>query len=75
MGNPLVSIALCTYNGEQYLAEQLDSIISQTYQNLEIIIVDDGSSDGTAGIIKAYAERNNRIRYFINENIESKTYL
>jgi len=68
MANPLVSIALCTYNGEQYLAEQLDSIISQTYQNLEIVVVDDSSSDRTAAIVKDYAGRDSRISYFINEN-------
>lgn len=55
--NPLVSIALCTYNGERFLAEQLDSIINQTYKNIEIIVVDDCSSDGTLNILQSYSER------------------
>jgi glycosyltransferase involved in cell wall biosynthesis len=67
MADQLVSIALCTYNGEKYLKEQLDSIINQTYRNLEIIIVDDCSSDTTFEIVKKYAEADKRIRYFQNE--------
>jgi len=38
--DPLVSIALCTYNGERYIKEQIDTILAQTYQNFELIIVD-----------------------------------
>ncbi|WP_316735286.1 glycosyltransferase family 2 protein [Pedobacter aquatilis] len=45
--NPLVSVALCTYNGEKFIIEQLESIINQTYVNLEIIIIDDCSTDNT----------------------------
>lgn len=63
----LVSIAMCTYNGEQYLAEQLDSIVGQTYANLEIVIVDDCSSDGTLDILTEYAKRDNRIRLICND--------
>jgi len=55
MGVPLVSIALCTYNGAAYLKEQLDSLINQTYTNLEIIAVDDRSSDNTIEILHRYA--------------------
>ena len=44
---PLVSIAMATYNGEKYIDEQIDSIIGQTYKNIELIIVDDCSTDGT----------------------------
>jgi glycosyltransferase involved in cell wall biosynthesis len=67
MAEPLISIALCTYNGEKYLKEQLDSIIDQTYRNLEIIIVDDCSLDSTFGIIKKYAGADKRIKYYQNE--------
>lgn len=67
MKDPLVSIALCTYNGEKYLREQLDSIVNQTYKNLEIIIVDDRSTDATLAIVKQYAANDNRIKYFQNE--------
>ncbi|MDB5141349.1 MAG: glycosyltransferase family 2 protein [Mucilaginibacter sp.] len=55
MASELVSIALCTYNGAMYLNEQLNSLVSQTYTNLEIIVVDDGSDDDTVGILDLYA--------------------
>ena len=41
----LVSIAMCTYNGARFIKEQIDSILNQTYKNIELIIVDDGSND------------------------------
>ena len=63
----LISIAMCTYNGEQYLSEQLDSIVSQSYTNLEIVIVDDCSSDGTVDILKKYEKCDRRIRLICND--------
>ncbi len=54
MINDKVDILLATYNGEKYLAEQLDSILLQTHQNFQIIIRDDGSKDRTLAIIKEY---------------------
>lgn len=60
----LVSIVLCTYNGEKYISSQLDSIINQTYSNTEIIIADDNSTDNTLEIIKQYAQKNTNIRVF-----------
>lgn len=62
-----ISIALCTYNGEQYLPAQLDSILDQTHPADEIIIVDDGSTDATLDIIREYASRTDAIQYFVNE--------
>src|SRR5687767_13263616 len=53
--SPLVSIALATFNGQRFLAEQLDSLLRQTYSNLEIIISDDGSTDATVNIVASYA--------------------
>lgn len=64
---PLVSIAMCTYNGEKYIRQQLDSILNQTYRNLEIVIVDDKSDDRTFEIIKEYAGKDRRIKYFQNK--------
>jgi glycosyltransferase involved in cell wall biosynthesis len=64
---PLVSVVLCTYNGEKYLEEQLTSILTQTYPSLEIIICDDCSFDSTQQIIRSYALKEDRIRYFFNE--------
>jgi glycosyltransferase involved in cell wall biosynthesis len=66
-GLPLVSIVLCTYNGEKYLEEQLQSILTQTYLSIELIICDDHSIDSTQAIITKYGLEDNRIQYFFNE--------
>lgn len=67
---PLVSIALCTYNGERYLKEQLDSIVNQSYSNIELIAVDDCSTDNTIKILREYAEKHHFIKVFSNpENL------
>jgi glycosyltransferase involved in cell wall biosynthesis len=59
---PLVSIVLPTYNGSKYLASSIESCINQTYQNWELIIVDDASTDDTPSIIEQYLEKDQRIR-------------
>lgn len=58
MNRPKVNIVLATYNGEKYLENQLNSLINQTYDNIDIYIRDDGSSDNTVAIIKKYIEKN-----------------
>ncbi|SFD30504.1 Glycosyltransferase involved in cell wall bisynthesis [Chitinophaga sp. CF118] len=63
---PLVSIVMGTYNGTKYLKEQLDSLIQQTYPNIEIIAVDDCSKDDTIEILKQYSLQHNNIRIFQN---------
>lgn len=63
-----VSIVMCTYNGEKYIKEQLDSIINQTYPLYEIIIQDDHSTDGTWGILEKYKETNPLIKIYKNES-------
>lgn len=55
--NAKVAILVCTYNGEKYISEQLDSIISQSYNNWEIFVSDDGSNDNTINILKQYQEK------------------
>jgi glycosyltransferase involved in cell wall biosynthesis len=65
--SPLVSIALCTFNGERYLSAQLDSILAQTHARLEVVVLDDGSTDGTLGLLEEYARRDPRIRLHRNE--------
>lgn len=67
MSFPKVSIALCTYNGEKYLASQLDSLLNQSYKNLEIVIVDDCSDDNTYHILEKYASNYQHIRLYLNE--------
>jgi len=61
---PLVSVAVPVYNGERYLRATLDSILNQTWRNLELIICDNCSTDGTEKICREYAERDPRVRYF-----------
>jgi glycosyltransferase involved in cell wall biosynthesis len=63
---PLVSIVTPTYNHERFIGPCIDSVLSQTDQNWEQIIIDDGSSDGTAAVIRGYSDP--RIRYFHQEN-------
>ncbi len=67
MNTKLVSIAMCTYNGQRFIKEQLDSILNQTYANLEIIIVDDCSSDKTVDILNEYAANDKRIIFHQNK--------
>lgn len=62
-----VSIALCTYNGAKYLPMQLDSILKQTYPNLELVIVDDNSTDDTRNLLRLKAKEDSRIKLFFND--------
>lgn len=66
MHDPLISIALCTYNGERFLRQQLDSLVNQTYSNIEIIAVDDQSSDQTLQILNDYRTQYPFIKVFQN---------
>lgn len=56
-----IDILLATYNGEKYVAEQIESILNQTYKNFNLIISDDNSSDNTSKILEEYAKKDNRI--------------
>ena len=58
--NPTVAVVMCTYNGEKYLREQMDSILAQTYPIHEIIVQDDRSTDGTVALLRQYAARGRR---------------
>lgn len=66
MSKVLVSVAMATYNGEKYLREQLDSIYMQTHDNIEVVVCDDCSRDGTVEILKEYSEKYG-LKYFENE--------
>ena len=59
-----VQILMSTYNGERYLAEQLDSIFRQTWPNIEVLVRDDGSKDATLEILKKYQEQHDNCMYF-----------
>lgn len=65
---PLISVIVPIFNVEPYIRQCLDSIISQTYQNLEIILIDDGSSDNCGAICDEYADSDNRIKVLHKEN-------
>ncbi len=67
-GQKTVSIIMGTYNGEKFIREQLDSILAQTYPIKEIIIQDDGSTDGTIAICEEYAEKYPNIHFSCNEH-------
>lgn len=60
--NPLVSVVVPVYNVEPYVAECLDSVLAQTYRNIEVIVVDDGSTDDSPAICDQFAERDHRFK-------------
>jgi glycosyltransferase involved in cell wall biosynthesis len=60
---PRLSIGLAVYNGENYLAESLDALLGQSYEDFELIVSDNASTDGTADICRRYGKRDSRIRY------------
>jgi len=65
--SPRISIGMPVYNGDHFLAEAIESILAQTFQDFELIISDNGSTDGTAEICRAYAAKDLRIRYYRHE--------
>ena len=68
MEKPLVSVIVPVYNVEEYLENCLNSIINQTYKNIEIILVDDGSTDNCGGICDEYSKKDNRIKVIHKKN-------
>ena len=66
----LVSVVLPVYNGEKYLDEAICSVLSQTYPNFELIIVDDGSTDKTGEIANSYRQSDSRIKIITQKNLK-----
>lgn len=63
---PLISVVMCVYNNEEFISDAIESVLAQTLSNIELIIVNDGSTDRTEKIIKSFQD--NRIRYFRQAN-------
>lgn len=68
MSTALVSVVVPVYNGEQYLEKTVESILNQNYQHIELILVDDGSSDQSAVIMQKLVIKDTRVRAFYNQN-------
>ncbi|MGB1104680.1 MAG: glycosyltransferase family 2 protein [Crocinitomicaceae bacterium] len=66
--NPLISIIVPVYNTEKYIDETIQSVVDQTYENWELILVDDGSIDHSKDIITEWTKKDNRIHYHYKEN-------
>lgn len=64
---PTVTIGVPVYNGQNFLAEALDSVLAQTFTDFELVISDNASTDGTEAICRAYAEKDGRVRYYRSE--------
>lgn len=64
-----VQVLLSTYQGEQFLEEQMESLLGQTWKNLEILVRDDGSKDNTQKILEHYSEKYDNIRYYPGKNV------
>lgn len=64
----LISVIVPIYNVEDYIRQCFDSLLNQTYQNFEVLMINDGSPDNSASICQEYAARDSRFRYFEKEN-------
>jgi glycosyltransferase involved in cell wall biosynthesis len=67
MHNPLISVVMVTHNGAAYVQEQLQTVLAQTLQNFELIILDNASDDGTYAILQNFAQQNKNIKLYHNE--------
>lgn len=66
MDKPLVSIGIPVYNGEKYLTDAIESLLAQDYENIELIILDNISTDATADICRRYADKDRRLRFIVD---------
>ena len=68
LSTPLLTVLMPVYNADKFLAESINSILSQTYSDFEMLILDDASTDNSLKIIKAYAKEDKRIKILVNKN-------
>ncbi len=68
MNGPAISVAMSVYNGERFLDEAIGSVLDQSFDDFELLVLDDGSTDDSRGIIETYAAHDSRIRPIIREN-------
>ncbi|WGS66043.1 glycosyltransferase [Marinitoga aeolica] len=71
---PLVSVVMSVYNGEKYLSDSIKSILDQTYENFEFLIIDDNSNDKSREILKKFSNIDDRIKVFFNNENKGLTY-
>jgi glycosyltransferase involved in cell wall biosynthesis len=74
MKQKLISVNVTTYNRAHFLKRCLDSVLSQTYKNIEIIVVDDASSDETRKVVRSYQDRDTRIKYIRHDENKGNAY-
>src|SRR5215211_4791039 len=67
-GAPLVTVVIPCYNQAHFLGEAIESVLSQSYEHFELIVVDDGSTDDTSEVATAYSARDRRVRLIRQEN-------
>lgn len=72
--NALVSIIIPVYNGEKFIEESIQSCLDQTYENIEVIVVNDGSTDSTLAIIKVMEENNNKVKVISYDKNQGKVH-
>ena len=65
---PVVSVIMPAYNTEKFIGESIQSVRDQTYANWELLVVDDGSTDQTADIIRQHATQDARVKYLYQQN-------
>ena len=68
MSKPFVSVLMPVYNEQRFISEALDSVLNQTYQNFELVVIDDGSTDGTPEILNQYTKLDSRINVYPQPN-------
>lgn len=72
---PVISVAMPVYNGERYLVAAINSILAQTFNDFELIIIDDGSTDNSVQVLREYEKQDSRIRLIVRENRNLATTL